>query len=186
MDFSEKAQEVTTHSENILNLPYSDSEEEQEEGADLAFQVVEEIQELPSPTPKEQDEPVEKASSSKPKTQKINQFLRKVYETEVLVREVKRNNATLTSRNKLLHKSYLELRERYAFLKGLNKRYLKNNIRLYRMISLQRLQIKEAKLNLSTHLTLETLVEVVVSLKPLEASQASLNRPNIEPVEEES
>ena len=37
LDFSEKGQEVATHCENILNLPYSDSEEEQEEGANLAL-----------------------------------------------------------------------------------------------------------------------------------------------------
>ena len=128
------------------------------------MQVVEEIQELPSPTPKEQDEPGEKASSSKHKTQKINQLLREVYEMEFLVREVKRNNAILTSRNKLLHKSYLEQRERYIFLKRLNKRYLKDNTRLYRIISLQKLQMKEAKLNPSSHLTMKTLVEVAVSL----------------------
>ena len=48
------------------------------------MQVVEEIQELPSPTPKEQDESTEKASSSKPKTQRINQLLRQVYEMEIL------------------------------------------------------------------------------------------------------
>ena len=53
LDFSEKGQEVTTHSENILNLPYSYLEEEKEEGTDLALQVVAEIEELPSPTPKE-------------------------------------------------------------------------------------------------------------------------------------
>ena len=52
MDFSEKGQEVATHSDNILNLPYSDSKEKKEEGADLALQVVAEIEELPSPTPK--------------------------------------------------------------------------------------------------------------------------------------
>ena len=127
MDFIKKGQEVAAHSENILNLPYSDLEEEQEEGADLALQVVEEIKELPSPTPKEQDEPTEKDSSSKPKTQKINQLLRQVYEMEILVKEIKRNNATLTNRNKLLHKSYLEQRERYIFLKRLNTRYLKDN-----------------------------------------------------------
>ena len=83
---------------------------------------------------------------------------------EFFVREVKRNNATLTSRNKLLHKSYLELRERYAFLKRLNKRYLKDNTRPYRMIRLQRLQMKEAKLNPSTHLTLKTLAKATVRL----------------------
>ena len=148
------------------------------------MKVVAENEELSSPTPKEQYEPAEKASSSRPKTQRINQLLRQVYEMEILEREIKKNNATLTSRNKLLHKSYLELRERYAFLKRLNKRYLKDNIRLYRMISLQRLQMKEAKLNPSTHLTLETLAEAVVSLHPPEASQVAINPPNIEPVEE--
>ena len=100
---------------------------------------------------------------------------------EILVREIKRNNATLTSRNKLLHNSYLELRERYVFLKRLNKRYLKENTRLYRMIRFQRLQMKEAKLNPSTHLTLETLTEATVSLQPPESSQADVNLPNIEP-----
>ena len=40
LDFSEKGQEVAAHSENILNPPYSDSEEEKEEGADLALQIV--------------------------------------------------------------------------------------------------------------------------------------------------
>ena len=94
---------------------------------------------LPSPTPKEQYGPVDNSSPSNPKTQKINQLLRQVYEMEILVREVKRNNATMTSRNKLLHKSYLEQRERYIFLKILNKRYLKDNTIFYSMISLQRL-----------------------------------------------
>ena len=72
LDLSEKGQEVTTHSGNILNLPYSDSEEEREEGVDLPMQFVVEIEEISSPTPKEQDEPAEKASASKPKTQRIN------------------------------------------------------------------------------------------------------------------
>ena len=53
MDFSEKGQEVTTHSENILNLPYSNSEEEKEEGTELALKVVADIEEIPSPTAKE-------------------------------------------------------------------------------------------------------------------------------------
>ena len=105
---------------------------------------------------------------------------------EILEREIKKNNATLTSRNKLLHKYYLELRERYAFLKRLNKIYLKDDTRLYRMIRLQRLQMKEAKLNPSTHLTLETLAEVAVSLQHPEEIQAVVNPPNIESVEEES
>ena len=68
LDFSEKGKEIIAHSGNILNLPYSDSKEEREEGADLVVQVVAKIEELPSPTPKEQDEPLENASCSKPRT----------------------------------------------------------------------------------------------------------------------
>ena len=75
-----------------MNLPYSYSEDEKEEGVELALQIVAVIEELPPPTPKEQEEPTEKASSTKPKTQKINQLLRQIYEMEILERELKRNN----------------------------------------------------------------------------------------------
>ena len=83
---------------------------------------------------------------------------------EVLERELKRNNETLTRRNKLLHRSYLEQRERYIFLKRMNKRYLRDNTRLYRMVRLQRLQMKESKANPSSHLALSTLAKATISL----------------------
>ena len=35
LEFSEKVKEMIAHSGNVLNLPYSDLEEEREEGADL-------------------------------------------------------------------------------------------------------------------------------------------------------
>ena len=82
---------------------------------------------------------------------------------EVLEREVKRNNETLHRRNKLLHKAYLEQRERYIFLKRLNTRYLKDNTKLRRMVRLQRLHLKEAKVNPSSHLALSTLAEAAIS-----------------------
>ena len=71
----------------------------------------------------------------------------------------------MTKRNKQLHNYFLEMRERYIFLKRLNKRYLKDNTRLYRIIRIQRLQMKDAKPNPSTCLTLETLAEAAVSLQ---------------------
>ena len=89
---------------------------------------------------------------------------------EVLERELKRNNETLTRRNKLLHKSYLEQRERYIFLKRMNRRYLKENTRLLRMVRLQRLQLKKAKANPSSHLALSTLAEAAISLQPPDTS----------------
>ena len=57
MDFSEKGQEAEAHQKNVLNLPYSDSEEEQREDAALALQIVPFTEALPFPTPQEQEEP---------------------------------------------------------------------------------------------------------------------------------
>ena len=105
---------------------------------------------------------------------------------EILERELKRNNETLTRRNKLLHKSYLEQRERYIFLKRLNTRYLKDNTRLLRMVRLQRLHLKEAKVNPSSHLALSTLAEVAISLQPPETSQGAINTPKTKPAEEKN
>ena len=63
-------------------------------------------EDLPSPTPKEdQGEPVAEASSSKPRSQKINQLLRQVYELEVLEREIKKTNGISTKRNVELYDS---------------------------------------------------------------------------------
>ena len=77
MDFSWKEKEAPTQSGNILNLPYSDSEEEKEQEVDLTEQVAAEYEEFPSPTPKEdQGEPVENTSSNKPRSQRVNQLLR--------------------------------------------------------------------------------------------------------------
>ena len=68
-------------------------------------------------------------------------------------------------------------------LKRRNLRYMKDNTRLYRMIRLQRLQVKNAEPNPSTNLTLETLAEAAVSLQHPESSQAVANLPNIEQAE---
>ena len=51
------------------------------------------------------------------------------------------------------------------------------------MIRLQILQMKEAKPNPNTLLTLETLTEATVSLQPPESIQTVVNLPNIEPAE---
>ena len=99
---------------------------------------------------------------------------------EILEREIKKNNAILTKRNKQLHNSFLEMRGRYILLKRINLIYMKDNTRLYRMIKILRLQVKNTKPNPSTHLTLETLAEVAVSLQHPESSQVAAKLPNIE------
>ena len=84
-----------------------------------------------------------------------------------------------------MHKAYLEQKERYIFLKRLNTRYLKDNTKLRRMVRLQRLHLKEARANPSSHLSLSTLAEAAISLQPLEMSQGLANTRNTKPSEEE-
>ena len=53
---------------------------------------------------------MEKYSSSKPRSQRVNQLLRQVYELEFLEREIKRTNAVLTKKNTQLNNSLLEMK----------------------------------------------------------------------------
>ena len=79
------------------------------------------------------------ASSRKPRSQRINQLLVKLYELEVLEREIKITNARLTKRNTELHDSLLEMRGMYILLQKRNLRLMKDKSRFYRMIRLSRL-----------------------------------------------
>ena len=46
--------EISAQRENILNIPYSDSEEEREEGVDLTEKLTAGQEEFPLPTPREE------------------------------------------------------------------------------------------------------------------------------------
>ena len=98
-------------------------------------------------------------------SQRVKKWLEEIHELEVLDREIKRNNAMLTKRNKELHNSFMEMRGMHILLKRRNLIYMKDNTRLYRMIRLLRLQVKNSKPNPNTHLTLETLAKEAVSLQ---------------------
>ena len=68
LDFIGKKEEAPKQGKNVLNLPYSNSEEEEGQEVDLTNQVAIEHEDFPSPTPKEgQDEPMVDTSSSKPR-----------------------------------------------------------------------------------------------------------------------
>ena len=86
-------------------------------------------------------------------------------------REIKRNNAILTKINKELHNFVLEMRGMYVMLKRRNLIFMQDNTRLYRMIRLLRLQMKNSNSNPSSqaHCTLETLAEETPSFQDLEA-----------------
>jgi hypothetical protein len=89
---------------------------------------------LPSPTPPdEHNQPLAKASSSKPKaskTQKINKLLKQIYEMEVLQRVIKKTNAELTERNVELYNMNQNLKEKHDKIKDMNKVLIRENMKL--------------------------------------------------------
>jgi hypothetical protein len=77
---------------------------------------------LPSPTPKEEQElEDDEASTNKPKFSKINQMLRQAYDLGFLVREVNTSNQTLTEKDIELYDSHQRLTKQYANLKKMNQ-----------------------------------------------------------------
>jgi hypothetical protein len=123
---------------NPLNLPYSDSEPEQDlaetRGNVKARQVADDCSNLPSPTPPEaHSPPVEKASSSKPKASrawKINKLMQQVYEMEVLERVIKKDNTNLTERNAEIFKINQTLKEKHDMIKDKNRVLIRENMKL--------------------------------------------------------
>ena len=118
------------------------------------------------------------ASSRKPRSQRINQLLRQVYELEVLEREIKRTKERLTKINTELHDSLLEMRGMYTLLQKINMRLMKENARLYREIRLSRLQMNNSNPKSQAHLALETLAEETISLQDPDAMCDAAAIPN--------
>ena len=108
---------------------------------------------------------MEEASSRKPRSQRFNQLLRKLYELEVLEREIKRTNAVLTKKKTQFNNSLLEMKGRYFLLQKRNLRFMKDNTRIYGMIILLRLQMKNPNSNPISqgHFVLESLAEAATS-----------------------
>ena len=118
------------------------------------------------------------ASSSKPRSQKINQLLRQVYELEVLEREIKRTNGRLTKRNDELYDSLQEMKRKYTKLEEINLRLRKENTRLYRKSRLSKLQTRNSGPQSQAYQKLETLAEVAMSLCDPEVSCDDVAIPN--------
>ena len=117
-------------------------------------------------------------SSSKPRSQKINQLLRQVYELEMLDREIKRTNGRLTKRNVELYDSLWEIKRNYIKLEESNLRLMKENTRLYRKSRLSKLQTRNSGLHPQAHQKLETLAEVAMIPFDPEASCDVATIPN--------
>ena len=153
MQFEGKQSKDPAIGNNSLNLPYSDSEPEQElaetQGNVQTEQGADYCSNLPSPTPPEaHSPPVAKASSSKPKaarSRKINKLLQQVYEMEVLERVIKKYISNLTERNAELFKINQTLKEKHDKIKDKNRVLIRENMKLYRQLRIPRLKLKESQ-----------------------------------------
>ena len=70
------------------------------------------------------------------------------------------------------------MRGMYTLLQKGNMRLMKDNARIYRMIRLSRLQMKNSNPESQAYLALETLAEAAISLQDLEATCDATNIPN--------
>jgi hypothetical protein len=155
-----------------LNLPYNDSEPEQElagtQGEDQAKKVAEDYPNFPSPTPlDEHSHTLTKASSSKPKAskaQKINKLLKQIYEMEVLERVIKKENTELIERNVELFNMNQSLKEKHDKIKDRNRVLIRENMKLYRQLRLLRLKLKESQPPTQDQTVLETLAELATTM----------------------
>jgi hypothetical protein len=138
--------EPPPRNKNILNLPYIDSEDEEEpveteheevvaeqgllEGVPVGEPVTEH-KDLLSQDPKGyQDQQVAEASTNKPNkssSQKINQLLRQVYDLKVLEREIKRRNKNLVERNVELYDYFHILAKMYVKMEKKNGKLIQAN-----------------------------------------------------------
>jgi hypothetical protein len=177
---------------NPLNLPYSDSEPEQElaetQGNVQARQVADDCSNLPSPTPPEaHSPPLAKASSSKPKAsraRKINKLLQQVYEMEVLERVIKKDNTDFTERNAELFKINQNLKEKHDKIKDRNMVFIRENMKLYRQLRILRLKLTDSQSPTQEKIGLETLANLATTMvdtpepstKPVEVCRSARTR----------
>jgi hypothetical protein len=185
LDFSHDTgkEESPPRDKNILNLPYTDSEDEEqpvateheevvaEQGlleAVPAGEPVTEHEDLLSQVPKgDQDQQVVEASTNKPKkssSQKINQLLRQVYELEILEREIKRRNKNLVERNVELYDSFHILAKMYVKLEKKNKKLIQANQKAYKAARCSKIKLMLKNPKPIVHSGLENLAAAAENL----------------------
>ena len=76
------------------------------------------------------------------------------------------------------------MKGRYFLLQKRNMRFMKGNTRLYRIIILLRLQMKNSNRNPQTHFALETLAEATASFHDLEVARDATSLSNPMQIEE--
>jgi hypothetical protein len=201
LNFNSEEEEVNEvpMNKNILNLPYSDLEDEEQQletghedsvttGHDNSVFVdiyTESYENLPSPTPQEEQEPqVAEASSRKRvkqnKSKEIKKLKKKLAEQEVLERVIKTRYETLSKNfaesnsalERLAHESIKEKKKKNKIVKDYNSLWrvaqgLKKKVRALRK--------KAMASKHQAHASLETLAEVAVQCNEPEAASNPTN-----------
>jgi hypothetical protein len=157
---------------NPLNLPYSDSDSEQEiSNSQDTLQTKPDaklkINTPPSKPTETHRQPKVEASSSKPqkgKARKINKLLREIYEMEVLERVIKKANADLTEKVAELFKENETLKEKHDSIKGRNRELIRENMKLYRQLRVLRLKLKKFESSEEEQTGLDTLANLATTI----------------------
>jgi hypothetical protein len=166
LDFSQATEgQASAPDKNVLNLPYTDSEEDLES-------VEGEIPEQAAPeeapfSPKVPDLEIPEASTSKAKksaSRKIKNLEKEVMELRLLERVVKSQNETIKQTSSEVRDCFERLAKMHIKLEKRNQRVLEENKKLYKMVRClkTKLMLKDAKL--IAHPGLEDLAEAAKNL----------------------
>ena len=115
----------------------------------------------------DQDQQVVEASTNKPKkssSQKINQLLRKIYELEILEREIKRRNKNLVEINVEMFDSFHILAKMYVKLEKKNIKLIQANQKAYKDARCSKIKIMLKNPKPIVHSGLEDLAVAVENL----------------------
>jgi hypothetical protein len=189
LDFSkdaEKAEEPSVD-KNILNLPYTDSEDEEDQVAiEKEVDPTEDpvtigYEDLTSPTPKEdQGQNIAEASSSKSKqsrSQKIKKLKEKITQQEVLEKVIKTQYETL-SKNFIATNAALEIlalenvkekKKKKKIVKDYNSLW-RVAMHLKKKVKSLSLQAMPSKLHPQASIDIETLANATIHLNDLETT----------------
>ena len=161
-------------SNNLLNLPYSDSGSEAEPPA---AGKGEQGGDLPTPTPPEKTlpdkgkQPVDSDVNSSPsmagpsQDEKISKLFKDLHDARQTAKDLKDEKCELIGRNLAMYDIYQEMKEKFNDVLERNKMLMRDNTALYRKIRILRLQAKEAQAPAAQSSGLEALAEVAGAME---------------------
>jgi hypothetical protein len=165
LDFSQAIEgQASAPDKNVLNLPYTNSEEDLES---VEGEVLEQVALEEAPfSPEVPDLGIPEASTSKAKksTSKIEKLKEEISEMKLLERVIKSQNQTISNTSDEVRDCFERLAKMHVKEQKRNKKLLKENHKLLKMVRGLRIKLRLKNPKPRAHLDLKALAKVVENL----------------------